>query len=138
MNSSNFILKCKNCQKDLYFTLLTDNFFQCVLCKHYASSGYGIWHCANECDMDICPLCSLKSQYLCKLCQNPVTFVNQKFFQNQNIYKCNECLKEFLMEDGTHFCFSCKKFFCCIDCRSKQNDLYNRDSEFYDKGFNFQ
>lgn len=137
MNSSNFVLKCKNCQMELIYTLLPDKLFECYSCKHHMSSIYGVWHCNNDCEMDICPLCSLQMKYLCKLCQGQMSFVNKQYINNQNIYQCYECLVEFLMSDGAHFCFGCKKFFCCLECRSKQNDLYNRNSEYYKKNLSF-
>ena len=137
MNSYDFIIKCKNCQTDLIYTVLNENDFQCSRCNHYNLSIYGVWHCNNGCEMDVCPLCTLQIQYLCKICKSQITFVKRQFVNNKNIFQCNECFKEFLMEDGAHFCFSCKKFFCCIQCRSQQNDLYNRKSVFYNKGFEF-
>ena len=137
MESSNFIIKCKNCQSDLIYTLLPEGEFECFLCKHQILRFYGLWHCTNGCEMDICPLCTLQFKFLCKLCQNPIKYFKTAFLQEENIYKCNECFQELLTSDGGHRCVKCKNYYCCVECRSKQNDLYNRGSAFYKSDFGF-
>jgi hypothetical protein len=137
MDSSNFIIKCKNCHSDLIYTLLPECFFSCFQCKHHLSAIYGVWHCTNSCGMDVCPLCTLQIKCLCKLCKGTLKYFQIPFLQEKNIYQCNECFGEYLTEDGGHRCMECKKYYCCVECRSRQNDLYNRSSEFYTKDFGF-
>lgn len=134
MNVNN-IVKCKNCSEILNYALIPDLSFECVICKHNMSAFYGVWHCPNECNMDICPLCSLGSSFNCLECKGSLSFIKLDFFRNSKIFQCKLCQQEFLIEDGAHFCYACKSFFCCIRCRSQQNDLYNRDSIFYKSSF---
>lgn len=128
-------LRCKNCRAELNYALIPDLNYECFICKHNLLGFYGVWHCSNECGLDVCPLCSLGTNFFCKECNGRIFFFKANIFQNSKTFQCNLCLDNFLVEEGGHFCYSCKKFFCCIGCRSKQNDLYNRDSAFYKGDF---